>query len=310
VKGDNVCQWTQRRKLSPFYEAWYFKLNHKTDHSSLWVRFLLLNGKKEFVWAIHSPSNLEDEITQTKIIHDFTQSKESDALVSVAQNNLFEGSSQGNLMSDGHEISWDLSFEPDHKMSFLYAPPFLRPLLSSKAGTPNVNTAFTGKYIVDGKTYMCDQEPGCQGHYSGKKYAREWKWAHCNLFNEGSREAVFEIIDVKVSPLLPSLKSAFIKFHDECLVVNDLVALFGSYSHYYKNHWLFRCRQKEYEIELSITGNRDRTVDVLYTDTDGSEMICHNTKLADSALVVRKNGKVVGEWASSGTTAFEFIERV
>lgn len=302
---------------SPFYEAWYVKLNRRADRSALWLRFSLLRtltDRQGFIHAVHFPGSEEKKIVAVRASYDL-QRKEScfvvnqfPAIVRLGESVLEHGCSRGQVTGQDI-IRWDLVFKSGNDFSFSYAPSFLKAVLSSRAGSPHVNIGVSGTFRVNEEEFSCETEPASQGHYSGKKYAHRWAWAHCNFFGEDGQDVAFEIIDVKISPYLPGFKSAFVRFRGQNYVMNNLSNLLFAKSRYKKDEWHFKCHSQNLTFEIDIKADQRRTADLEYEDVDHLRLVCHNTKLACSTLVVREKGRVKDSFTSSRTTAFEVVQR-
>lgn len=315
MNTDNLAIFPERE--TPFYEAWYVKLNRRRDRSALWLRFSLLSsfkGRRGFVHAVHFPGREDKNMTVAGHSYDLTGPEscfvlgEPPAIVRLGESVLEEGGTRGRVGAPT-KLSWDLVFEPDNGLGFSYAPPILKPFLSSRGGSPRVNAAISGTFRVGKREFSCEGEPASQGHYAGKKYARGWLWAHCNFFENGPPPVVFEIIDVKISPVLPSLKSAYVCVGDRSYVMNGITDLFLSRSAVGPRAWRFACRSGDFRFEIDIKAKPDRFVRLAYPDVDGSELVCQNTKVASSVLSVFEKNRTRYRWVSNATTAFEIVSR-
>lgn len=316
VNSDNKAVYPQFSAQEKFYEAWYLKLNLPKDHLALWIRFLLLNTptkKQGTVWAICFLNQKEKIFTKhTRDIKslgtDILLNNDA-SIVNIDNNSLGYDHTTGDIQCEDR-ILWNLSFVPDEEFTFHYAPSLLKRFISSKASSPNMDTRFSGKLIVNGKEFDCNNSPGIQGHYYGKQYAHRWAWAHCNAFDHANNHAVFEIIDVKTAALAPSLKSACIKYQNKNYVIHDVWSLLFTSSHYKKGSWDFICQSENLMFKINIQTEEDHVIDVEYRDTDSSSLLCHNTKLACSTLSVYRNNELENMFVSSHTTAFEIVDRI
>jgi hypothetical protein len=314
MNQDNQPAYPHHLRASRFYEAWYFKLNHLKTQSSFWVRFCALCAKKHwrgFTWATFTSLNPDRQISNSHVSDSFEPSfvntGDVNSLIQVGPNHLGQTSSYGSISADKN-ISWDLKFTPNENHSFHFAPNWLGKLISGKACTPNINTAFSGKILINGEELICESEPGNQGHYFSKKYAHHWAWAHCNTFEGHEQEVVFEIMDVSLSKALPSLKSAYLFYQGKHYVMNGLCNLLRAPSNYSGESWIFSAQHADLKIEITVT-NSIAPVPVEYLDTNDSKLICNNSKLASANLKIFKLGKLVDEFTSKNTTAYEYITR-
>lgn len=302
---------------STFYEAWYVKLNRRADRSALWLRFSLLRtltDRQGFVHAVYFSGSAEQRPVVASVSYDLRREEsryavnQFPAIVRLGESVLEHGCSRGQVTGQDI-ISWDLVFKSGNDFSFSYAPSFLKAVLSSRAGSPHVNMGVSGTFRVNEEEFSCETEPASQGHYAGRKYACHWAWAHCNFFGEDGQDVAFEIIDVKISPYLPGFRSAFVRFRGQNYVMNNLSNLLFAKSCYKKDAWYFKCRSQNLTFEIEIEADQRRAIDVEYEDVDHSRLVCHNTKLACSTLVVREKGRVKDSFTSSRTTAFEVVQR-
>ncbi|HOH28189.1 MAG TPA: hypothetical protein PLC40_00815, partial [Candidatus Hydrogenedentes bacterium] len=80
-------------------------------------------------------------------------------------------------------------------------------------------------------------------------------------------------------------------------------------SHCSFDGWHFTTTKNRYSFEGNLTARLDDFACVTYEDTDGSNLYCHNTKLADMTLTVTSPEGRRTRYTSTGTTAYEVVTR-
>src|SRR4029453_14560442 len=96
---------------------------------------------------------------------------QEDSILKLGEGTFSPCQVAGRVDEGGHCIEWDLTYVPCettyHHVSRAVIQ-LARP--SSFVCSPNLDTRFTGRIVVDGESIILDQEPGCQSHLWGRKH--------------------------------------------------------------------------------------------------------------------------------------------
>ena len=185
------------------YEVWFVRLGLADDSGAWWFRYLLMNpgrggcaggprGLPVQVWATWFPAGGKPQsFIQGFPLNGLNLSPRgrSPFHLALADNVIGEDSCRGQLLVDGHEISWDLRY----RSSF-------RTTLSHKgwigfSRTPHSDAVFSGQITLDGRTFQ--GEPlgfGVQGHNCGYRHRNFWKWAHAFFERPGANPSTLEAL--------------------------------------------------------------------------------------------------------------------
>ena len=175
------------RAMKRRYEVWFVRCGLADGSGAWWFRYLLMNlgrrgcseektGKAVQIWATWFPFNAAPRT--------FIQSYTADQLdlsarhqlpfhFRAAENAILEDSCRGNLLVEGHSISWNLR----HRSSF-------GAVLSNKgwigfSKSPHSDALFAGEIIFDNQRFSgAPVGFGVQGHNCGYRHRTFWRWTH------------------------------------------------------------------------------------------------------------------------------------
>jgi hypothetical protein len=199
--ADNLCRWRQGK--DDHYEVWSLCVNDRKTGRGFRFRYALNSPLKKAgspapaaeLWATvfdRAKSGQNFGLVRKYEIGRFSFDGREDFSLRLGDGMLSAARTKGSLISSEHAISWNLSFEPNHKTHHPFGSRVTRLVqLSSAFCTPNLNTRFTGQVRVDGREVDLDCEPGCQSHLWGRKRPDDWVWIHANAF-DGRPDTLFE----------------------------------------------------------------------------------------------------------------------
>ena len=289
----------------PFYEVWYGKLNI-SPQKAFWFRYTTLHGKtkESALWAIFFNGS---RITARKKTFSLNEAR-CESYIHLPLGQLTQESCEGDLGA----ILWQLTYQ-DRQGSFDPVPTIFKKLHLAKSlvCTPFIDLRFSGKIIVEAMTHDLHEVPGMIGHVWGKKQALCWSWAHCNQFKE--KNVVFEGLSAKI-PLLgwasPPLTSLYLKVSDQEYIFNGVIDLLKTHSTFGYGLWEFCSKNKDVILSGRIQSRPEHVAVITYTDTDDSELYCHNSKLAkcELTLQIRQTGQEK-RFISESSAALEWVTR-
>ena len=314
---------------SGFQEVWYLKLNDPGTARALWLRFTILihrDKSKEVaeVWAIffeHDTDRTRKAAAKQTYPLNYCVTVPASQNVfnglRIEDNYLGEDKTNGHIHNDTTRIAWDLQIVPGAAGGHDFVPDRLRKLglVKNLAVTVFEQQRYTGWCEVNETRYAFTAAPGMQGHLAGPQNGHSWSWGHCNCFVDDAGAPAGLIWDglsarAKFGGLVPpALTSMFIQIGRETLFLNTVMDALRFQSHCSFDGWHFTTTKNRYSFEGNLTARLDDFACVTYEDTDGSNLYCHNTKLADMTLTVTSPEGRRTRYTSTGTTAYEVVTR-
>jgi len=308
----------------PFSEAWFGKVDIAPGQA-FWFRFTLLDGacREAAVWAIWFD---EGRIVTGKSVVPLDRLAAPSRIEVTAQ----AGSSRlagrppvfhadaghldsGHAVGRAGSISFDLTWESAGRAHDLV------PALLARAGVAKttysssfIDIRLTGSVERAGRRVAFSCATGMLGHISGVRSPHCWAWAHCNHFDRGE-DAVFEGLSARLGVFgrgSPPLSSFVLFLGPRRYSFSSPFRLVTSTSRFSRTEWRFSTRNRHAELSgLAVAPSSVALVQ--YTDTDGSHLWCHNSKLARMELTVteRDTGRIT-RLISSAAAAFEVVDRV
>lgn len=312
---ENITRW---RGEKGFYEVYYIKFNHLSSGTAFWLRYTLLAPQKgdpvAELWAIFFDAKQPRSNVAFKETHPVSLLEYSSERFYFKINDaeLTHNSLKGELKRGNSFIKWDLNFTPNERTFYHYPHAFMYnfKLPKTKVLSPNFDIRINGRVEVNGREFICNDEPGQQTHIWGTKHAERWVWANCNSFKNGQR--IFEGLSAqnKIGGILtPPLTPLYVMFNGREYFMNGLWRSYKNFSSSRIPEWNFSGISAGFRFEGTARAEVDNFVGVEYTDTDGEKLYCYNTKVADLRIVVYKGTKNVCELVSGKTTALEFVLR-
>lgn len=308
---------------APHYEVWYGKID-VSPNRAFWFRYTILNGKRKeaSTWAILFEN---DGITTGKNTWPLDRLAPPNAVIipDTADSGRFEGKKQvfhlgknhldeANAIGQAGAVSWDLSFI-DRGKRFEHVPASVKVLGVAKSTYYDclMDLRISGEIRSGSQTISLDNRPGMIGHIYGKQSAHEWAWVHCNSF-EGEEDVVFEGLSARIKvggKESPPLTSTVLYVNDKEYAFSSFRILLSTRSEFGGGQWEFEARS----AEATLTGKAiapGKVALVEYTDTDDSNLWCHNSKLADLELELTDDRtKTTQRFTAKGIAAFELVDR-
>ncbi len=322
----NAPVWRPGAAPAPHQEVWYLKLNG--GGRALWLRFTLLVGRGGArriaeTWAIAFEKHDSGEVSKcaaknTYPLDSFRLHKDAPAHFSIGESSFSNELTQGQVRSEAHGIQWELAMAPATDVDFDFVPERLARLglVKNMAITPHEDLRFNGWAEIDGIRWEWRDAPGMQGHLAGPKNGYAWAWAHCNMFTDEDGRPAPVLFDglsararIRGNLATPHLSTMFFRIGAAEYRLNTVHDALRTRSAYTPAEWRFRARAGDTEVEGRVAASLQDFAGVTYEDTDGSELYCHNSKVSDMTLDVRRGGSSVERYHARGTVAYEFVTR-
>lgn len=316
---DNILRWDGQAR--GWYEVYYLKFNDPKSNSAYWLRYTMTSPLSSApyceLWGIFfdvkDPRN-NFAVKERFTIEKLTWEKERFE-VGIAGAKLGMNTARGaiNDKARGLALSWDLEFDSPaptfHHFPYsrMYGPGFPK----TKVLSPHMDARFSGTVTANGRQIKMQEAPGQQTHIWGTKHALRWAWGHCNSFEE--KGAVWEGLDtqIKLGPIeSPHLKLFYLRTGGREYFFNSVRLLFTNKSEWGLGQWNFEAKNNEVRVVGEISCRPQEMVCVTYTDPDGENLWCNNSKVASIGIeIFGPDGKRIGKLTSKNACAAEFVDR-
>jgi hypothetical protein len=303
------------------YEVWYVTWNDELTGDGFWLRYTLeypetsRTGQHEphaEIWFARFSSQRPNEtfgIHRRLPISTMTSDSTPFAL-RLAACELTSKSARGALAGGGHDIQWDLQWQPATKVHYQ-----LPSLLYARGGltqttvlSPNVVVPLRGALTVDGKRYEFTGHPAGQTHLWGKKHAHSWAWGRCAQFVD-AQDVWLETLSVRLmrrGVLLPPLTVLSLHMDGKDYFCNQFRHTLRNRATWQTGRYQFSAKHADGFISGEFTADTTRLINTPYTDPDGEEVFCANTEIGDLRLTLKtSDGKQARELISKGRAHFE-----
>ncbi|MEJ7598573.1 MAG: tocopherol cyclase family protein [Kofleriaceae bacterium] len=296
-EADNYRRWTDATRGA--YEVWYMTWNHPGTDQGYWLRFITeapISGppRAELWFARFDPKHPERTFGVHRVFPGVTAS-ESPFRIQLPRARLGHDHSQGHLEGDGHQISWDLRWEPAPRtLRFLPDIMYARGGLGeTTVHSPNPRVPLSGTLVVDGEQLTFDRAVAGQTHVWGKKHAFSWVWGRCAEF-AGAPDALLEILAVKLQRrgvTLPRMTLVNLELDGERHYLNQYRHVLSNRASWRTGHVAFTAWSPTVKIEGEMRCTPDQLVTAPYEDPDGTRVYCANTEIGDASVTVfRRRG--------------------
>jgi len=315
---ENYRRWNDATRGA--HETWYITWNDPATNQGFWLRHLTKqppdgdHARGELWFARFDPQNP----ARTFGIHKHVPwssvaSGEKPFVLSVGGARLGHDHAVGQLSGDGHDIRWDLRWEPAADALRVY--PDLMYMKEGIAPTtpmmPNWHVPLSGSLVIDGETIRLDRVPAGQTHLWGKRHGYEWTWAHCVDFL-GAPDASLEIIGGKIKRknfTSPNLLVVALDVDGERYRFNQVRHWVTNRVSWETSRVQFTARSATAKLVGELTCPPERMLNCPYVDPDGSNLWCRNTEIGDAKLTLyRRSGLGWREYrtlSSTGRAHFE-----
>ena len=190
----------------------------------------------------------------------------------------------------GHaQIRWDLTVGEDGPPLFTFPRwAWEREALPAAQIVPVPTGAFHGALRYGDRELTLTGAPGATGHVYGHGNPERWAWLHADL---GGGEVCEVVAATSTRPglnKLPPLPLVRLRIDGEDWPPGDpmvhaarFIARIGLPT------WTVLGMAGDRRIRIQVTQQADRTVEVGYTDPDGSTAVCRNSERADAVITLQ-----------------------
>ncbi|MGE0549702.1 MAG: hypothetical protein AB7O24_33735 [Kofleriaceae bacterium] len=305
TEPDNHRHWDDAAR--GVYEVWYTTWNHPNTDQGYWLRFITeapfpgSGGsppygeapRAELWFARFDPRRPERTFGIHKRFRNelLTTSKEPFA-IRISGCELGHDHSFGELSGGGHDVRWDLHWEPApqtlHQLpDAMYANGGLG---ETTVQSPNPRVPISGTLLIDGEELTFDRAIAGQTHLWGKKHAYSWTWGRCAEL-AGSSDGLLELLGVKLQRggvTSPTMTLISLDLDGERHRMNQFRHLATNRSSWTTTRVTFSAWSPLLKIEGELTCQPNDMVNAPYLDPDGTEVFCANTEIGDARIKVYK----------------------
>jgi hypothetical protein len=311
----NNARWTGGPGL---YEVWYATWNHAETGQGYWLRYVTdapldRPAYAELWFARFDPHDPRRTFGVHRRFHVETYAaKVQPFSVTIANSRIGHDHAFGALDGDGHQVEWDLRWEPAAR-SLEFFPALAYPLKigSTWARSPNPRVAMTGKLVVDGEVLTFDRAPLGQTHVAGTKHAYSWFWGHCADLR-GAPDALLEVLGVRLqrgSRTLPRLVMVRLDLDGERHELNQFRHLVRNTATWRGQRIELSAQSATTKIDATLEAAPDHMLVAPYLDPDGTRVYCTNTEIGDARITISKRRgfgwRVERTLEAAGTAHFE-----
>lgn len=291
--SDNICRWD--RAGAPHYEVWFLTLNHRASQRGFWFRYVLespagtdLDSQPQAsLWAAAFSRKVPEQslgIKRVYAVDQFVVGDRDDLILKIGSSFFSSCRAAGEVGDGGHRIEWDLSYVPCESTYHHLSRAVIRLVRpTSFVCSPNLDTRFSGRIVIDGEEIILDREPGCQSHLWGSKHVDDWVWVHSNAF-EKHPETVFEGLAARArrgGRVLPPVQSMYLRHRGE---EHRFVRLRLAEQWQRKmgmGFWSFSAMNTRFYIEGAAQCRLRDMLQAEYSDPDGERLFCINSEVAN-----------------------------
>ncbi len=301
---DNDRRWKDSDR--GVYEVWYMTWNDSSTGDGFWLRYITEapqtglsiehqqpRGELWFTrFSSRDPKRtfgIRRHVALTQVA-----SSESPFSVSIAQSRLTHASATGQLAGNGHDVRWDLRWEPaTQTMRLLPDVMYARGGLGeTTVHSPNPRVPMSGTLVVDGETYAFEGASFGQSHVWGKKHAYTWTWGRCADF--AGTDALLEVMGTRLMRrgiLTPRLSLAVLHLDGETYRLNQYRHILRNRCSWTTGRYEFTAWSKAVKLEGQLTCAPSQMINAEYLDPDGTQVWCANTEIGDARVTVyRRSG--------------------
>jgi hypothetical protein len=296
TEADNYRRWNDTSR--GVYEVWYMTWNDPRSGQGFWLRYITESPAQhgeprgELWFSRFDPNDAARTFgIRRHVSLGQVASGEQPFAVSIAGSRLGHDHAVGHLAGDGHDVRWDLRWEPaDHTLRLLPDVLYARGgMAETTVHSPNARVPMSGTLVIDGETITFDGAPFNQTHVWGKKHAYQWTWGHCGDFNGAN--AVLELLGSRLhrrGVTLPTLFIANLELDGERFQLNQFRHAVVNRCEWDIGGMTFSAWSPTVKLEGELSCAPEKLINCPYVDPDGTELWCANTEIGDARVTVYK----------------------
>lgn len=304
-----------RAKDGGHVESWFLKANEPGGRRAIWLKNTVFARSQSAdrshgtvpamaeAWAIAFDRERGHVATKTSVPLERARFARGTLDVEVDGCELSLGRARGTIAGGTRRVDWDLAVGPERSSPILHLPK--RPLYEwsvpgGKLVTPLADGRVSGSVRVDrgdgsaAEEWSVDAWPAMVGHNWGRSHPRLYAWVHCNAWDAGGEELVFEAVSarVRMGPMLSPMGTAvFVRWKGRSWDLNARELLGRNRGSISLRRWEVTAAGQGLEVHAELSAETDDLVGLHYPNPSGAMTYCLNTKLARARLELRLPGQ-------------------
>jgi hypothetical protein len=270
-----------------FYEVWYTIFNDLGSGDGFWIRYTLLNPLDDhpkagaalwFGYTCKADPSRSMTSMRTFPAGSFEASPGADR-VRIDRALLEPGIFRGAFTEGGHEVAWDLAYEPSAEAHHYFGP-LLRRLTARRTSVtiPNPRILLSGEITIDDRSLTIRNAPGHQAHHWGAQRAPRWIWGHCCAFEDDS--TVLEVLAAE-GPAGITVTFVNLWTAEGALLCNGADGVAYNRSSSGLGWWQFEGWKGREQVVAEVRVDPRHVAKFLYTSPDYATSECWNTQVGD-----------------------------
>lgn len=279
------------------YEVWYLTWNDPRTGQGFWLRYIIeapvVGAPRAELWfARFDPASP----ARTFGVHRRFAIGELAATaapfsLAIAGSELRHDGARGQLVGDGHDVRWDLRWQPAARALRLLPDVLYGGAGGGRAETtvvsPNPRVLASGTLVVDGERLAIDGAVLGQTHLWGKRHAYAWTWCRCaELDAAGSMVELLGVRLLRRGVVLPAMVVAVLELDGEQHRMNQFRHVALNRGTWGGQRVAFTARSATLKLDGELSCRPDDMVSAPYLDPDGTRVYCANTEIGDARLTV------------------------
>jgi len=302
-------------------ESFFLKANNpQRPDQAFWIKFTILDpGSADAVaevWAIRfSGTGGPHRAAKGTYRADDCQFSNDLLKIEAGDSSLQAGRTSGSLGAGEDCIRWDLEFDYEGQQ-VMYGLPYRwmygASLPRNKVYTSCPTTRFRGTVSCGEEVWQVGNWPGMLGHNWGASHNPRYHWAQCNLFDDG--DCIFEGFSARIrlgTGLSPWLTAAVVRFEGQELPFNGITGVLNRSVKADLFSWSFLAQQGGWRLQWQVEAPQDDFAGLTYTNPDGSDNFCLNSKIANCRLQLARreagNWREVADLRGKHSCAYEIL---
>ena len=274
------------------YEVWFMTWNHPATDQGFWLRYITeapVDGpaRAELWFARFDAKNPARTFGVHKRFPAVAASKNPFSLA-IGGSRLAHDKAVGQLAGNGHDIKWDLRWQPADDVLRLLPDVAYRGIGETTVISPNPRVAMSGTLVVDGEQLSFERVTFGQTHLWGTKHSFNWTWGRCAEFTDAPG-ALLEIYGGRLQRrgvTLPPLVLVALDLDGERYRLNQLRHIATNRGSWGTARATFSAWSPSIKIEGEMTCKPEDMVLAPYLDPDGTQVFCANTEIGDARVTI------------------------
>jgi hypothetical protein len=289
-------------------ESWFLKANDPRSRRAIWLKWTIWAGERvptaaiAEAWAVAFSGKDGNVAVKMAVPVDggLTRFEREGLGVTIDGCNLSREAARGRVETGGRAIEYDLRIESraEPLLHFPNAWMYADGFPGQKITSPLPNALVSGRVQVDGETWEAVGWPAMVGHNWGRRHSALYAWGQCNAW-DGGDDLVLEGVSIGGGGPVLGATLLCIRHEGVRYDLNRLPSLARNAGAITPRRWRFRGRSRGVSIDGEMWAETDDFVGLFYTNPDGTNCHCLNSKLARAEVTLTLPGRPKRAYRSS-----------